>query len=72
VTGVNKLGKTTQTVNLLKAPKKMTEIMRVKIHSPSIKEFDPLSAVHLWNVCFEYMRCANIVSKKCIFGGFKD
>jgi hypothetical protein len=49
VTGVNKLGKTTQTVNLLKAPKKMTEIMRVKIHSPSIKEFDPLSAVHLWN-----------------------
>ena len=27
----------------------MTEIMRVKIHSPSIKEFDPLSTVHLWN-----------------------
>ena len=23
--------------------------MRVKIHSPSIKEFDPLSAIHLWN-----------------------
>ena len=28
---------------------KMTEIMRVKIHSPSINEFDPLSAIHLWN-----------------------
>ena len=28
---------------------KMTEIMRVKIHSSSIKEFDPLSAIHLWN-----------------------
>ena len=27
----------------------MTEIMRVKIHSPSIKEFDPLFAIHLWN-----------------------
>ena len=27
----------------------MTEIMRVKIHSPSVKEFDPLSAIHLWN-----------------------
>jgi hypothetical protein len=28
---------------------KMTEIMRVKIPSPSINEFDPLSAIHLWN-----------------------
>ena len=28
---------------------KMTEIMRVQIHSSSIKEFDPLSAIHLWN-----------------------
>jgi hypothetical protein len=27
----------------------MTEIMRVKIHSPSVKDFDPLSAIHLWN-----------------------
>ena len=28
---------------------KMTEIMRVQIHSSLIKEFDPLSAIHLWN-----------------------
>ncbi|XP_070580174.1 uncharacterized protein [Ptychodera flava] len=29
--------------------KTMTEIMRIKLHSPSIEDFDPAPAIHIWN-----------------------
>jgi len=29
---------------------KMTEILRIKLHAPNVQEYDPTSAIHLWNL----------------------